>query len=311
MRVRSQRPTVRIITAMLLAALLGAPAALATTGDPVPIPPGEILPINLCGTLRNDVDDGCWYFETHNGGVYTIEFTGSFGHGDRVCVLGQAVSTADCVLSCAGAAIGCIINNSISAGFVGPGTVQFGAQICPRLVADSGGSYELDNLGAFGSGSRVFVTGRLQALSDICPTVEEPAIVNNTIEPYFEGCATVAPGPQGCMTLVAEDESYYVIGDLGGAGLGDEVDVAGVVIPESSVCAPAVGPALIVMGTGACEPFPDVPGDVNGDGQVNFGDILVVVGQWGTCVNLCPADVNNDGGVNFSDILFILAHWSG
>jgi len=325
MRIRSQRRNCRpfkaILPAHFGAGLLTSlimftttfvtPAAVAATEDPVPIPPGEIVPFNRCGVLTSDpAGNGCWFFETHNGGVYTIEFTGPFGEGDRVCVQGQAVAPADCFLGCAAAVIGCIINNTIEAGFVGPGTVELGAQFCPRLAADSGQTYLLDNLGGFGEGERVFVTGRLQALSDICVGQEEPSIVNNTIEPYFEGCVTVSPGPQGCVTLVQEGESYYAIGSFGGAGLGEEIDVSGVVIANSNVCEPFPGPAIIVMGTGVCVPFPDIPGDVNGDGFVNFGDILGVIGQWGVCVNQCPGDVNDDGNVHFSDILFVLAHWT-
>ena len=57
----------------------------------------------------------------------------------------------------------------------------------------------------------------------------------------------------------------------------------------------------------------DRPGDVNGDGVVNFQDILLVLGAWGDCPDPpdpCPADVNDDGTVNFADVLILLANWS-
>jgi len=54
-------------------------------------------------------------------------------------------------------------------------------------------------------------------------------------------------------------------------------------------------------------------GDVDGDGDVDFGDILVLIGQWGDCdpaPTPCPADLNGDGTVSFADILVLIANWS-
>jgi len=55
------------------------------------------------------------------------------------------------------------------------------------------------------------------------------------------------------------------------------------------------------------------PGDLNGDGVVNVSDLLILLGQWGTCAdpNNCPADLNDDGVVNVSDLLILLANWGG
>ncbi|MCP3978413.1 MAG: hypothetical protein GY716_03645 [bacterium] len=55
------------------------------------------------------------------------------------------------------------------------------------------------------------------------------------------------------------------------------------------------------------------PGDANGDGIVNFADILAVIGAWGPCPappTTCAGDVNHDGTVNFADILEVLGNWS-
>ncbi|MCP3902922.1 MAG: choice-of-anchor B family protein [Planctomycetes bacterium] len=52
-------------------------------------------------------------------------------------------------------------------------------------------------------------------------------------------------------------------------------------------------------------------GDVNGDGSVDFADVLALIGGWGACADCgdCPADVNGDCSVNFADILVIIANW--
>ncbi|MHC5114061.1 MAG: hypothetical protein ACYTGP_06490 [Planctomycetota bacterium] len=53
----------------------------------------------------------------------------------------------------------------------------------------------------------------------------------------------------------------------------------------------------------ACE------GDVNGDGQVNFADVLAVIGSWGPCNGVCPADVDDNGNVGFNDMLMVIGAW--
>jgi hypothetical protein len=54
------------------------------------------------------------------------------------------------------------------------------------------------------------------------------------------------------------------------------------------------------------------PADINGDGFVDVADLLVLIGQWGPCVD-CAADISPPGTgndeVNVSDLLFLLSHW--
>ena len=54
-------------------------------------------------------------------------------------------------------------------------------------------------------------------------------------------------------------------------------------------------------------------GDVDNDGDVDFGDMVVLLASWGECPPppvACPADVNGDGTVDFGDVLEVLANWS-
>lgn len=51
-------------------------------------------------------------------------------------------------------------------------------------------------------------------------------------------------------------------------------------------------------------------GDVDGDGLVDFADILAVLGSWGPCEGDCPADLDGDGVVGFADLLLVLANWT-
>jgi hypothetical protein len=52
--------------------------------------------------------------------------------------------------------------------------------------------------------------------------------------------------------------------------------------------------------------------DLNGNGSVDFADILQVIGGWGACPappEECPLDLNGNGQVDFADILVIVGSW--
>jgi len=50
------------------------------------------------------------------------------------------------------------------------------------------------------------------------------------------------------------------------------------------------------------------PGDANGDGVVNFADIVAVISAWGPCGG-CPEDFDHNGVVDFQDLLEVLKNW--
>jgi uncharacterized membrane protein len=57
---------------------------------------------------------------------------------------------------------------------------------------------------------------------------------------------------------------------------------------------------------------PGMPGDANGDGQVNVDDLIAVVIGWGPCPappTPCPADVNNSGAVDVDDLIMVILNW--
>ncbi|MCP3905245.1 MAG: S8 family serine peptidase [Planctomycetes bacterium] len=49
--------------------------------------------------------------------------------------------------------------------------------------------------------------------------------------------------------------------------------------------------------------------DLDGSGDVGFGDILTIIGAWGPCGVPCPEDLSGNGQVDFADILEVIAAW--
>lgn len=50
----------------------------------------------------------------------------------------------------------------------------------------------------------------------------------------------------------------------------------------------------------------DVPGDINGDGQVNVDDLLQLLSEYGTCNGGCASDLDGDGDTDVNDLLLLL-----
>ena len=65
---------------------------------------------------------------------------------------------------------------------------------------------------------------------------------------------------------------------------------------------------LIVWGTPPVPELGDCPSDLDGDGIVAVGDVLLLLGQFG-CLSDCSADITGDGAVTTADMLAILAEF--
>lgn len=77
-----------------------------------------------------------------------------------------------------------------------------------------------------------------------------------------------------------------------------------------SLCASGNGTYLgdgTLCSTSDCDPEPDCPSDINGDGVTDVTDVLAVVGAWGT--SDANADVDDDGVVGVTDLLILIDAW--
>jgi predicted outer membrane repeat protein len=66
-------------------------------------------------------------------------------------------------------------------------------------------------------------------------------------------------------------------------------------------------PGLPIVDMGAYE-F-QIPGDLNGDGCVDQGDLGILLADWGCTGGGCPGDCDGDGDTDHADLGILLAHW--
>ena len=52
-----------------------------------------------------------------------------------------------------------------------------------------------------------------------------------------------------------------------------------------------------------------IPGDLDGDGDVDTGDLLALLADWGCAGEDCAGDVDGDGDTDTGDLLLLLANW--
>ena len=127
--------------------------------------------------------------------------------------------------------------------------------------------------------------------------------------------------PDAFGTMVAHDGALHV------SGTGLQPTAPGVYRSEdgitwspldaglgaTAVVSLTVADGTLVAGTVARGVWVLEPFDLDGDGVVGFGDLLIVLAAWGDCPLPpadCPADLDNDGIVGFADLLLILTNWS-
>lgn len=117
------------------------------------------------------------------------------------------------------------------------------------------------------------------------------------------------PLPEGGVDSYGESADFF---NVGGGGI---YDIAGNqftgVIDEVAVWDSALSEAQILAQFESAFAAPDVPGDANGDGQVNAADLNVLGGNWQMDVTngIADGDFNEDGFVDASDLNILGGNW--
>jgi hypothetical protein len=101
-----------------------------------------------------------------------------------------------------------------------------------------------------------------------------------------------------------------VVAAYGGGAGGTNIDLASVGlasarfvrirVPADAAWVPEIDAVVAVRAAG-------VPGDLDGDGDVDGADLGALLGSWGACT--CPADLDGDGAVTGADLGILLGAW--
>ncbi len=154
--------------------------------------------VTECGELVQGVE--CVLFLADSGGLFLLEDLGGFNVGDRVEVAGCL--DPGCFTICL-EGDGCIFQNTIEAcfePFQGCGELVQGVE-CILFLADSGGLFLLDNLGSFGVGDRVFVTGLLDPdCLNICQEGDGCIFENSIADCVEDDTITICHIPPGNLS---------------------------------------------------------------------------------------------------------------
>ena len=120
------------------------------------------------------------------------------------------------------------------------------------------------------------------------------------------GSITVAFTPVGPSDFSMD---WRTIDGGGGVSSGGDLSLAGTIAQPDA--GPLAAGDLMLLGgfmPGGGAESPPCFGDIDGSGDVGFGDLLMMLSAWGTCAG-CPADLDGSGDVGFSDLLQLLSAW--
>lgn len=157
--------------------------------------------------------------------------------------------------------------------------------------------------------------GTLDVEGDFLPTLDGTLDIEiGGLTPDTEHDVLIVTGDavlDGTLRLSLIDDFEPTIGDS------FEILLAGGVVGEfPCVDAPVLTDGVFVVAydvdrvTVSVAASGPSPADLDNDGIVGFGDLVILLGGWGPCpTNCCVADLDGSGDVDFADILVLLGAW--
>ncbi len=121
----------------------------------------------------------------------------------------------------------------------------------------------------------------------------------------FGAAFIAAPARAGDLDL-----TWNTVDGGGGDSSGGGFEVAGTIGQHDASDELAGGGWSVNGGFWAAggAPAAPCPADVDGSGAVDFGDLVSLLANWGTCPG-CPEDFDESGSVDFADLVTLLATW--
>ena len=194
-----------------------------------------------------------------------------------------------------------------------------------RLTWEEGSTFSVT--GPFGTNNRTVFTAGFNgkgALVDVSSNVNDQTDVTPLAIASFPGLSDGDTPPEGAVATFDIDLSddrtkawvadslndgriVFAISSLIFASQGDGVLTQMYMKENALVTAGVRDPANITIAGSTGGSGCDIPGDINGDCQVNGADLGAMLAAWGS--DDPDADINNDGTVNGGDLGTLLANW--
>lgn len=244
-----------------------------------------------------------------DGGPFCVEIVDQNGCGNTACATVN-VSGSECTITPNGASIcaGQFANFTANpVGGAGPFTFAWtgpGGFVAntPSIIVNTPGSYTVIIVDATGCTSTCTATLIVSAP----PTCFVSPATATTCPGQPAAMFTATPG------LGSPPYTYHWTGPAGFMALSQSVSVTvpgvyEVTVTDAHGCQTMCQATLTLSPT--CPP-PGCAGDLNGDGNVNIDDLVIVINNWGTSGGPNGiADVNHNGIVDIDDLVFVIRHW--
>ena len=157
------------------------------------------------------------------------------------------------------------------------------------------------NQGASFVSSAVFSSGGQNSSHVVLVDLDCDGILDAAVSNNDSASVAILPGLGGsfgppALTAVGISPDELTVGDFDGDG---DMDVASANRDSNSLS--------VIRNQSDCGTPANT--DVNGDGSVDFADLVSVLAAWGACGG-CAEDIDGDQMVGFSDLTLVIASWS-
>lgn len=254
------------------------------------------------GTLVESPDCGLVFAADEGvaGIRYVLQDVGNFSAGDRVVVTGRIDAACNADGACS---TPCLAGNTIGALSTACGSIELGSTDCLVFTPDDGGDpFLIEHVDIIPQGASAFVAGTFRPNPGICDNEDNlPVMRDNLFLPCVDVCGEFQFGFECTPLFDGEDGNIYWVENIGEYTFGDRARVRGGRDPSCNQLCP-----FMCIRSNTIGPCEEIPGDVNGDGDVDTDDVqlfvAVLLGVDSDPYRVLVSDVNVDGAPDGKDI---------